>query len=209
MTVRTAELLMAIFTIVISILLMVKAADNRIGWVAGRGPGAGAWPFWLAAVMLLASTATLVRWFQGKTPESRNQEQFLDRDTITLVGITVAALIVLLALTHVIGLYASLFLFLLFYLKVVGRHGWPTVIMLVGGIPLFVFALFEGGLQIPLPKAMSEEWFYPVYDVMYSPRSVPLGIMNLPLFWAYVILAYAVLAAVAYAIHRMTPRAEG
>lgn len=209
MTVRTAELLMAIFTIAISILLMVKAADNRIGWVAGRGPGAGAWPFWLAAVMLLASIATLFRWFRGATPESRNLEQFLDRDTITLVGITVGALVVLLALTQVIGLYFALILFLLFYLKVVGRHNWPLVVMLVGGIPLFVFALFEAGLQIPLPKAMSEEWFYPVYDVMYSNTTVPLGIINLPVFWAYVLLGYAFLGAVAYAIHRVTRGAQG
>ena len=209
MTVRTAELLMAIFTIVISILLMVKAADNRIGWVVGRGPGAGAWPFWLATVMLLASIATLVRWFQGKTPESRNYEAFLDRDTVSIVGITVAALIALLGLTHFIGLYASLVLFLLFYLKIVGRHHWPAVIMLVGGIPLFVFALFEAGLQIPLPKAWSEEWFYPVYDVMYSNDSISLGFMNFPVFWAYVIVAYVVLAAISYAIHRMTRPAQG
>lgn len=208
MTVRTAELLMAIATVIISILLMVKAADNRIGWVVGRGPGAGAWPFWLAAVMLLASLATLFRWFRGVTPESRNLEQYIDRDTLSIIGITVIALIALLGLTHFVGLYAALFLFLLFYLKVVGRHGWPAVIMLVGGIPLFVFALFEGGLQIPLPKAMTEEWFYPVYDVMYSGASVPLGFMNFPAFWAYIIVIYAVLAAISYAVHRATRPAQ-
>ena len=73
MTVRTAELLMAILTVVISIALMVKSADNIIGWVEGRGPGAGAWPFWLAVIMLLASLATLVRWFLRATPEPQRR----------------------------------------------------------------------------------------------------------------------------------------
>ena len=196
MTVRTAELLMAIATILASIGLMVKAADNNIGWVAGRGPGAGAWPFWLAAIMLAASLATLWRWYRGATPESRNTEPYIDRDTLPLIAITAGALVVLLGLTHVIGLYASLVLFLLFYIKFVGRHDWPTSIMLVGGIPVFIFALFEWALKIPLPKAATEEWFYPVYDVMYSDQ--PL--------WAYIVGIYVILAAVSYAIHRMTSR---
>lgn len=194
MTVRTAELLMAIATILASIGLMVKAADNNIGWVQGRGPGAGAWPFWLAAIMLAASLATLLRWFRGATPESRSRESYIDRETLPLIAITVGALIFLLGMTHVIGLYASLLLFLLFYFKFVGGHGWPATIMLVGGIPVFIFSLFEWALKIPLPKAATEELFYPVYEVMYSDQ--PL--------WAYILGIYAILAAVAYAIHRMT-----
>ena len=64
MTVRTAELLMAITTLLVSLGLMlnVYTDDLSIGWVSGRGPGAGMWPFWLSAGMALASVATLVRW---------------------------------------------------------------------------------------------------------------------------------------------------
>lgn len=199
MTVRTAELVMAVFTVLASIALMVKAADNNIGWVAGRGPGAGAWPFWLAFVMLMASLATLFRWFRGTTPESRNLEQYIDRDTLFIVGVTFGALVALLAATHIVGLYISLMAFLLFYIKFVGRHRWAITVVLVGGIPLFVFALFEWALQIPLPKAASEELFYPVYDVMYSDQP----------FWAYMLGAFAVLFAIGYAIHRLTRPAQG
>lgn len=167
MTVRTAELVMSIVLILCSIGLMVKSAENQIGWVQGRGPGAGAWPFWLSAVMLLSCIATLIRWFRGVTPESRNYESYIDRDTLFLVGITVGALIVLLGLTHIIGLYISLMLFLLFYLKVVGRHGWGLSIALTIGIPVFIFGLFEWALTIPLPKAMSEPLFYPIYELIY------------------------------------------
>lgn len=168
MTVRTAELLMAIATVLISIALMVKAAENRIDWVPGRGPGAGAWPFALSAILLLASLATLVRWFLRITPESRSTEPYIDPEALYLVGVTLAALIFLLGATHVIGIYFSLMLFLLFYIKVVGGHGWLATLALMFGIPVFVFGLFEVALSIPLPKAYSEPLFYPIYRVVYG-----------------------------------------
>jgi putative tricarboxylic transport membrane protein len=65
MTVRTAELLMAIALSLLSLAFMVKSAELNIGWVPGRGPGAGAWPFWLSVGMLAASLATVFRWFRG------------------------------------------------------------------------------------------------------------------------------------------------
>ncbi len=167
MTVRTAELAMAIVTILMSIALMVKAADNRIDWVQGRGPGAGAWPFWLSAILLLASIATLVRWFLRATPESRNTEPYIDREALYLVGVTVGALLFLLGMTHIIGIYFSLMIFLLFYLKVVGGHSWTLTLALVVGTPVFIFTLFEYALTIPLPKALSEPLFYPIYGLIY------------------------------------------
>ena len=41
MTVRTAELVMAIVTILCSIGLMVKSAELNIGWIEGSRPGLG------------------------------------------------------------------------------------------------------------------------------------------------------------------------
>jgi len=167
MTVRTAELTMAIVTALLAIAFMVKSAELNIGWVAGRGPGAGAWPFWLSAGMLLASLATLYRWFRGITPESRSTELFMSRSAVTVVGISAGALLFLLIATHIVGIYVGLMLFLLFYLRFVGRHSWTVTIVLTIGIPVFIFCLFEWALKIPLPKALTEELFYPIYDLMY------------------------------------------
>ena len=168
MTVRTAELVMAIVTMLVSIGLMVKSAELNIGWIEDRGPGSGAWPFWLSLGMLLASAATLVRWFLRMTPESRSLEPYITKDNEIVVGISVGAILVLLLATHVVGLYAALFLFLLFYLKFVGRHSWTVSGVLTLAIPIFIFCLFEWALKIPLPKEITEPLFYPIYDLMYS-----------------------------------------
>ncbi|HLT01055.1 MAG TPA: tripartite tricarboxylate transporter TctB family protein [Geminicoccaceae bacterium] len=167
MTVRTAELLMAIALTLLSIAFMVKSMELNIGWVAGRGPGAGAWPFWLSVGMLLTSLATLFRWFRRITPESRSSEIFMSRAAVSIVGTAVAALTALLIGIHTIGIYLSLILFLIFFVRIVGRHSWFTTLAIALLTPVLVFCLFEWALTIPLPKAISEPLFYPIYDLMY------------------------------------------
>jgi putative tricarboxylic transport membrane protein len=167
MTVRTAELLMAIALSLLSIAFMVKSAELSIFWVPGRGPGAGAWPFWLSLAMLLASLATVYRWFKGVTPESRSTEVFMSSRAVSIVGTAVAALTALLIGIHFIGIYFSLILFLAFFVRIVGRHSWAATLGIALLTPVFIFCLFEWALTIPLPKAFSEPLFYPIYRLIY------------------------------------------
>jgi len=168
MTVRTAEIVMAILLALCSIGLMVKSAELRIGWVPERGPGSGAWPFWLSAGMLLTCLATIYRWFKGVTPESRNLNPYMTRRTMTIVGISAGSIVFLLVVTHLLGIYVALFFFLMFYLKFVGRHTWTLTTIMMIAVPVLVFCLFEWALKIPLPKSITEPLFYPIYDLMYS-----------------------------------------
>lgn len=167
MTVRTAELLMAVALALLSLGFMIKSLELPIGWVPGRGPGSGAWPFWLSVGMLLAALATVARWFLRATPESRSTEPFMSPTAIRIVGTTVAALIALLIGIHFIGIYFSLFLFLVFFIRIMGRQSWPITLAIALLTPVFVFCLFEWALTIPLPKAISEPLFYPIYDLIY------------------------------------------
>lgn len=159
---------MAVLCALCSIALMVKSAELNIGWIEGKGPGSGAWPFWLSTGMLLVSFLTMFRWFRGVTPESRSTELYITRDRLLVVGISAGSILFLLVATHLVGMYVALLLFLLFYLRFVGHHSWPLTIVLMIGIPVFIFCLFEWALKIPLPKSFTEPWFYPIYDLMYS-----------------------------------------
>ena len=175
MTVRTAELFMAIATLLVSLGLMFNVYSDglRIGWVEGRGPGAGMWPFWLSAGMALASVATLVRWFQGKTPESRSDDPYISKDTIFLVSVSAGSILGLLILMNIIGTYLALMLFMLFFVRFLGGHSWPMTLAFVIGTPIFVYLLFEVALTKYLPKGLPMfedgflwldnfryEWFY-------------------------------------------------
>ncbi|ESR26717.1 tripartite tricarboxylate transporter TctB family protein [Lutibaculum baratangense] len=168
MTVRMAEFTAAFLLALGSIGLMWKSTDGlSIGWIPGNGPGSGFWPFWLSLIMLLSSLTTLYRAWAGKTPQSRSNEPFIDRETFQIVGVTVAALFFLLLGTSYIGLYLSLIAFLFFYLRILGGHSWLLTIALMIGIPVFIFMFFEILMTVPLPKGISEPLFYPIYDLMY------------------------------------------
>lgn len=167
MTVRTAELLMAIVLALISIALMVKSAELNIGWVKGLGPGSGAWPFWLSTGMLITSIWTIIKWFLRATPESRSTEPYMTANSVRIIGPTVLALIALLLGSHLIGMYLSVMLFLLYYVRLVGRHSWVTTISISLGTPVLLFVFFDWALRSPLPKGYSEPLFYPIYDLIY------------------------------------------
>lgn len=167
MTTRTAELLMAVLMGLFSMFLMWKSAELEIGWIPDRGPGGGAWPFWLSAVMLLCCVIIIFRWWRKATPESRSSVQFMDRNTRRINYITVGSLVALLGLTHIIGIYFAIFLFLVFYLRFVGRHSWMLTGILSVASPVFLFFFFEAMLKILLPKGYSEPLFYPLYQIIF------------------------------------------
>lgn len=167
MTVRTAELLAPIILALASIGIMVKASENYIFWVAGRGPGAGAWPFWLSAAMLLTCLWNIVRWFRRMTPESRSDEIFVSSGGLYIVGVSVIALFALILGTAYLGLYLSLMVFLLFFVRFIGGNGWVTSLNLSVLLPIGLFLFFEWALKIPLPKGITEPLFYPIYRLIY------------------------------------------
>ncbi len=168
MKVRTVELLAAVTLAIISIAIMIKSTDGlEIFWVPEKGPGSGVWPFWLSAAMLVSCLVIVYQWFRRTTPESRSDELFMTPDTVRIVGVSVAALFLLLLATHVIGLYFSMMLFLIFYLRVMGRHTWLLTLVLSLATPTALFFFFEGALVIPLPKGYSEPLFYPLYELIY------------------------------------------
>jgi len=166
--VRVAELLMALIMGACSIGLMVKSAELPIGWIPGEGPGGGAFPFWLAAGMLVCCVWIVVNWIRRATWVSRSEDPFMDRTTITLFAAAAGSLGVTIALIHVIGVYFAVPLFMTFYMRFVGRHSWPLTSTLAVAIPVATFFFFEVALRITLPKgadAIEEAVFYPLYEM--------------------------------------------
>lgn len=160
-----AERVIAGAIMALSLYFIWHAAVLPTGWVEGAGPGGGAFPFWMSAVMLLASGGVFARSFQaamaGKT------DRFFDSVTLRpLIAVTVA-LFVTIALMQVAGAYVALPLFLVWYLRIFGRHGWVLTGILTVATALFLFFFFEVTLKILLPKGITEPLFYPLYAMFF------------------------------------------
>jgi putative tricarboxylic transport membrane protein len=164
---RMAELVMGLVMGIFSIYLMWKSAELPIGWIAGEGPGGGAWPFWLAAGMLCSCVAIIFRWAKHITPESQSDSPFMDRRSLKLFLLNAAAITSLIGLFHIVGAYGAIPIFLIFYLRVMGGHSWGLTSAFALSTPVITFLFFEIALQKTLPKGFTEPLFLPIFDFFY------------------------------------------
>ena len=162
---RRAELVMAIVMAILSLYLMWKSAELPVGWISGEGPGGGAFPFWLAAGMLACTLWIIILWVRRTSPLSQSEESYMDRRTLRMFLIVAGAITVMIGAIHIIGIYFSVPLFLIFYMRFLGGHRWAVTAAFAVAIPVFIFFFFEVALNITLPKGQTEPLFYPLYDI--------------------------------------------
>jgi putative tricarboxylic transport membrane protein len=167
MTVRTAEFLMAVVMGFFSIYLMVKSTELPIGWIEEEGPGGGSWPFWLSAIMLFSCLGILFNWFRKHGPVASSTKTYIEAHVIMDVAMVTVSLIVTVGLFSWIGIYGALPIFLVFYLKVMGKHSWRLTATLAILIPVVIFYFFEITLKIILPKGITEPLFLPLYKLFF------------------------------------------
>ncbi len=167
MSVRTAELLMAIMMGTFSIYLMYKSAELPIGWIEDEGPGGGAWPFWLATIMLISCLGILYNWFRRHGPIANSDKAYIESHVLMDIGAVTLSLIVTVGLFSFIGIYGALPLFLIFYLRFLGKHSWRLTTTLTIAIPVLIFYFFEITLKIILPKGITEPLFIPLYKIFF------------------------------------------
>lgn len=167
MTVRTAEMLMATMMGAFSIYLMYKSAELPIGWIEDEGPGGGSWPFWLSSIMLISCGGILYNWFRKKGPVATSTKVYIESHVLGDVVSVAVALIITVGLFSFIGIYGALPLFLIFYIRFMGKHTWRLTGILAVTIPVFIFYFFEITLKIILPKGLTEPLFLPLYKIFF------------------------------------------
>ena len=169
---RRMDLLVACILGAFSAYMMWKSTELPIGWIREYGPGGGAFPFYLSLGMLVCSALIIFRSLRGLTPESQTEAPFfIDPEGRKLIYIVVAALTAMIALTSgiylfgvtllpAVGVYVAVPLFIIFYMRYLGRHNWFLVIGVAVATPVVTFLFFEKLLLILLPKGITDTWFY-------------------------------------------------
>ena len=167
-TVKRAEIVVAVFLALCSVALMFKSAQNRITWNAEENMGAGFLPFYLSLGMLICTVLTIIKFVLKKSPQSKDDSPFIDEVAFKYVMVTALSLIVLTFAIGYLGIYFSLIGFLAFYLRYYSDKSKLFITTFSILTPILTFLFFEWLLKIPLPQGISEPLFYPVYDFMYS-----------------------------------------
>jgi hypothetical protein len=79
----------------------------------------------------------------------------------------VISLFAMLGIASWLGVYVGVLVFLLFYLRFMGRHSWTATFSIALAAPILLFFFFEGALRIILPKGISQPLFDPLYTIIY------------------------------------------
>ncbi len=166
---KRAELVMAGVLALLSIYLMWKSTELNVGYIEGEGPGGGAWPFWLAGIMLICTIVIFVNALKGKTVPSRSEEPMLDgygKKMLLQVG---GGILGFIALIDIVSMYGAMFFFLLYYLGFLGRHTKLLTITTAVITPIVFFFFFEGLMRITMPKGLPflEPLFNVLFDIIY------------------------------------------
>jgi len=173
---RKAEIITAVLLGLLSIYLMWKSGEapswntdikrfDNIGLIEGEGPGSGFWPFWLSAIMLVCSIWIGVNWFRKTSPMSVSKEPFLDSYGKKLLLMVGGGLLGFLILIELIGFYGGMFVFLIYYLRVLGRHPMVQTMVISTIVPVVSFFFFDVAMRIVLPKGYTEPLFLPLYKI--------------------------------------------
>ncbi len=167
-TVKRAEIAVAVILALCSIALMIKSAENRITWNAEENMGAGFLPFYLSLGMLICTVLTIIKFVLKRSPQSKDDSPFIEAEAFKYIAVTIISLVILVLAIGYLGIYFSLIFFLAFYLRYFSSKSILFISVFSLITPVLTFLFFEWLLKIPLPQGISEPLFYPVYDFMYS-----------------------------------------
>lgn len=145
---------------------MWYAVRLPIGWDGARGPGGGAFPFWLSAIMVAAAGGVLVRSVTA-TLDMTHVKPFFEPGMLGPVAAVTIALIVTVGLMQVVGTYVAIPLLMFWYLRIFGRNSWTVTLSLTLLTPVVLFFFFEVALLILLPKGITEPLFFPLYAMFF------------------------------------------
>ncbi len=166
---RLGELITAGVLAILSIYMMYKSTELEIGYVSGSGPGGGAWPFWLSAIMLVCTGVIAFNWWRRTSPPSQSTEPVLDREGRKMLIQVFGGIFGFVALTGIISIYGAMALFLFYYIWFLGRHSLWLSLLLSIATPILFFFFFEGLMRITMPKGLSftEPFYNVLYDIIY------------------------------------------
>ena len=130
--------------------------DSRAGALVDRtgtepgGVGAGIYPFWSAALVFVCAVAVAYRAWVTPTPGTA---AFEGREAVVAVAKLIVPMVLAAASIVWLGFYIMTGLYMGLFARWIGRYRWIWVVALTVGMPAAIYATFELGFRVSLPKS--------------------------------------------------------
>jgi putative tricarboxylic transport membrane protein len=134
----------------------VAMIDSRAGALVDTtgtqpgGIGAGFYPFWSAFVIFVCAAVVAYKSWQS---EVVGPPVFEGREGIFAVLKLVVPMIVAVVAILWLGFYVVSGLYMGFFARWIGKYNWLVVLALTVGMPAAIYAAFELGFRVSLPKS--------------------------------------------------------
>jgi hypothetical protein len=151
LTRRGAEVVAALGTLALAVLIVVGARDFGIGWTSG-GPEAGTFPYYVGLIVGAASLGNLAAgWMR-----SDGATVVLDGTKARRIAAFAIPMLLFVGASVLLGFYVATILYLAGVMRVQGRYRWATSIAVGVGTAAFFFAVLEVWFRVPLLKGPIE-----------------------------------------------------
>ncbi|MHB1012185.1 MAG: tripartite tricarboxylate transporter TctB family protein [Desulfobacteria bacterium] len=152
---RKANLWVAVFLFVIGAIVMYDAVRLGWRWDPGFGPGAGYLPFYLSLGVLVCTGISIVKQvIQLRKIGIVGDQRLIQEGGLKPILWVLIPSTVMVVLVSIIGLHFAAFIFLLFYMRVVGKIGWLECALVSILFPIGMYVVFDRLFLIPLPDGM-------------------------------------------------------
>jgi hypothetical protein len=149
----TMECVVAVSFLALGAVVMWDSRRIGAGW-ASDGPQGGYFPFHVGLLIVLSSIVNLVL-------AVRKRRQTKEKDFATWEQLKLVSEVLIPSLVYVIvipwlGIYVSTALFIIWFMRRVGKYSATRIAPIAVGIPVLVFLTFEIWFRVPLPKGPVE-----------------------------------------------------
>jgi putative tricarboxylic transport membrane protein len=151
---RKANLGVAIFLFLFGMIVMYDAVRLGWRWDPGFGPGAGYLPFYLSLGVLITCGIAIVKQIKQLSKEGGGDKPLIQEGGLKPILWVLIPSTGMVLLTSLIGLHMAAFVFIFFYMRVVGKIGWLECILVSVLVPVSLYIVFDRLFLIPLPDGM-------------------------------------------------------
>jgi hypothetical protein len=127
------------------------------GWGAD-GPRSGTFPFWIGAILVLASAGTLVRALRGAGRRGAPGGMFVTWPQLRLVLSVLVPTALYVAAIPFAGIYLASAALVVWFMMRLGGFSWRSAVPAGIATAIVAFVVFEIWFLVALPKGPIEEW---------------------------------------------------
>ena len=134
--------------------ILVIADSIRLGFMWGlSGPESGFFPFYLGVGVVISSGIVFFNAFTLYKKEGAGKPLMPPGALKPILWVVIPST-AMVVITELVGLHIAAALYLVFYMRVVGKIGWVTTLLVSIISPLTLYITFDMLFLIPLPQGL-------------------------------------------------------